>query len=107
MKANELRIGNYVWLVSKNKYYKIQDGHDIDEGCESEDFKPIPLTEDILLKCGFTFCDMVYSFNGFEILNLKQSLEFFNHDYPIKLEYLHQLQNLYFALTNQELKINL
>ena len=48
---------------------------------EYSKFEAIPLTEEWLLKFGFTFSDMIYSFDGFEILDLKQGLEFYNHDY--------------------------
>ena len=72
---------------------------------EYSKFEAIPLTEEWLLKFGFTFSDMIYSFDGFEILDLKQGLEFYNHDYPIKIKYVHQLQNLYYALTQTELTL--
>ncbi len=78
------------------------------------EYEPIPLTEDILLKCGFV--KPAHSWNG-DIFHLSEW-----DDYPLnwmvamdkngavivkKLKYLHQLQNLYFALTQQELEVNL
>lgn len=125
MQAQELRIGNYVYLKSKNKIYLISSGYDIDIGTDSEDFDPISLTEDILLKCGFVVFDAGISKKFhiginpiahdylFTLLWQKdinnEQLEgypfFLNGFFTIK--YLHQLQNLIFTLTGQELNINL
>jgi len=81
------------------------------------EFKGIPLTEEILLKCGFenkhknlfTFKDLI------EIIfwNDEDVIGFNVWIYPTtpkkmeNVKYLHQLQNLYFALTQNELTINL
>lgn len=87
--------------------------------------EPIPLTEEWLLKLGFQIRDKKYSLNyggesmRFAILendirnpfilyfhgrfgyNLNEGRK--NGDYCI--EYVHELQNLYFALTKKELEI--
>lgn len=91
----------------------------------TEDFKylqPIELTEEILLKCGFEErinSSMVkfWNKNNFTIYheyykhNVVDNLEWFflsSADFDrLRIYSLHQLQNLYFALTNQELEINL
>jgi len=61
MKANELRIGNYVlakevFSFKKINYFEIKKVNlkDIDD-CRMAPkcFKPIELTEELLLKCGF------------------------------------------------------
>jgi hypothetical protein len=77
-------------------------------------FKPIPLTEEWLLKFGlekigiWTFSlnlvgnlDLIYYLGekGWSI-GLKSYSDFSN------LKYVHQLQNLYFSLTGKELTIN-
>jgi hypothetical protein len=77
-------------------------------------FKPIPLTEEWLLKLGlekigiWTFSlnlvgnlDLIYYLGekGWSI-GLKSYSDFSN------LKYVHQLQNLYFSLTGKELTIN-
>lgn len=66
-------------------------------------FKPIPLTEEWLLMFGF---------NGWDIGHYTLALtngNFFHIDNesPIarNVKYVHQLQNLYFALTGEELKL--
>lgn len=82
-------------------------------GLETEDYHgmtPIELTREILLKCGGTFM-----FNEVHFINM--CLEYFDDKLcysggeGIKLsseiQYVHQLQNLYYALTNKELKIEL
>lgn len=82
--------------------------------------EPIPLTEESLLECGFTkeydsFCYGIelsygrYLYNdGVNDNKLFASIN--SAEYPlsrIPIEYLHQLQNVYFALTGEELQVNL
>lgn len=84
-----------------------------------EAIKPIPLIEEILLKCGFE-----KDLSDLKLILNKARLEFIfygglSHQLDIIQDgkhlfmfsgccvYLHQLQNLYFALTNEELIINL
>ena len=117
MKANELRIGNYVKI---NKYIfpvKIQDIEAIDDAMSLAE--PIPLTEEWLLRFGFIreeeydeggLVDYRYELN-------KDNLEFVSFwgsedlvginqcQTGVDCEYVHQLQNLYFALTGEELTI--
>ena len=140
MKAEELRIGN--WVLSKGKpiqvdeIFKAPDGwHDISCTKETHDLleevTPIPLTDEILLKAGFesyTSCyEKVYfdndeKYNVFRvmfndlgywvILEQKHGIDADGNITWIGLnmgtyKYLHQLQNLYFALTGEELEIKL
>jgi len=119
MNVNELRIGNY---VLRDSYYPIQVESIIDYGInlrggdsygvyadeKLEDIKPIPLTEEWLLKFGFT----KYSY-GFQNKILirhphKDCYEIRISDNLgyLDIKYVHQLQNLYFALTHQELTLN-
>lgn len=54
IQANEIRIGNYVYLLKNGikKIYQIGGGYDIYKVDESNciDIEPIPLTEDVFLK---------------------------------------------------------
>jgi hypothetical protein len=119
MKANQLRIGNLV-QVNNETVEVLWFDH---EGavCQTLDHKaqvdmpiePIPLTEDILLKCGFKR-DNKYDFTlkVKDVGDFYTSSEWFHGNgyitfehFGIKLFYLHQLQNLYFALTEEELTI--
>lgn len=121
MRPNELRIGNLV-KYSDGSFFKVvgihEFGLDVEDNIETtymeyENFEPIPLTEEILLKCGFTFLpqgdevyQQIFTYNGFDIWMHDDG---FCHDYLCggDIKHLHQLQNLYFALTNEELNINL
>lgn len=108
MKAEELRIGNYI-IYQKEHIIKC-DIKDIE--LSEIDREPIPLTEEILLKCGFEFFDNERIFNGFVIEDFHNGNYYFTSGEGIKLhekhiEYLHQLQNLYFSLTGEELNVKL
>lgn len=138
MKASELRIGNLI----KGIYHDYDDG--IDEEIENEtickvvtldvsgsgdypiyvysdeniehfsEFKPIPLTEEWLLKFGFQeHPNDYYYFEGYKIrFDLDNDLTpikfyflFFDiGDWEMEIKYVHQIQNLYFALKEEELK---
>jgi len=111
MKANELRLNNYV----------LDQGMETTVTCIEEErlstekgklpysfyheITPIPLTEEWLLKFGF---ESLFSGAGY----VKDRVEIgYNHNgfyiiaSGLKIEYAHQLQNLYFALCGNELDI--
>jgi hypothetical protein len=109
MEANELRMGN--WLKRLDNTLFQVTGNDIHSMDDLPDYlkpHPIPLTEEWLLKLGilknghncFTsggWCEL-YFVNG--VLNFEYD------DKTIAIaENVHQLQNLYFALTGEELTI--
>ena len=121
--ANELRIGNLAY----NQYgkigtvwgFKVGDAtHDFEHivsfkelnvnSCYSRYIKPIPLTPEILEKCGFEKGSIYFYFPKFRIAKIENSdnwiILFSNSDLPIcRFQHLHQLQNLYWCLTNEEL----
>lgn len=133
VRASELRIGNLVeypaWNNDDSKaYFSIRDIY-FDEGkigltngiikipCSHLDFiKPIPLTEEWLLKFGFDkwndycYCNSKIAVEGlFKKFNESICLlRCGNDDYVelTEIKYVNQLQNLYFALTGEELEIN-
>jgi hypothetical protein len=172
--ANELRYGNLLLIKGNNiedcnddygklrqdEYVKVleiyEKGVSVSDLEETQDeielftdrIKPIPLTEEILLKCGFVRSlnwgyDKIYTKEirlweddnilkiDYYIINEKHyfttSICLLEHEYLYncnKLEnlkeenidkevtiqdfdYVHQLQNLYFTLTNKELQIEL
>ena len=100
MKASELRIGNYVYVEhDKNNLELLK--FDFESGWYMEYIKPIPLTEEWLLKFGFEKAyETCYQYKDF-ILNDKFIM--MDIDITIQLKHVHQLQNLYFALTGEEL----
>ena len=106
LNCNEVRIGNFVNMKSKNRFYIIDRGQDIDE---CEDFNPIPLTEEWLLKLGFVKNDFDshYEKDEFHIEVWEKDFVFRWNDFniDINLNSVHRLQNLYFTLTNEELTL--
>lgn len=103
----ERRIGNWVYLTWEP--FKITpESYNYNDSL----FDPILLTEDILLKCGFVAHDMadLGIWCGLRI-NDEITLSFDNGriwigQFETHTESVHQLQNLYFALTDTELEIN-
>jgi hypothetical protein len=119
MKANELRIGNYLqdnvtkttvkvvelskdcistYVIDRSKY-PLKDGWKLE---------PIPLTEEWLLRFGFEKRSIIkqndsYYLNGKVVWATENGFRYFQNRDIIK--YVHQLQNIYFALTGEELKL--
>ena len=125
MKSNEVRIGNYtqcyIYGELQNKEHVV-DAHDFSVMQSSKwyDLRPIPLTEDWLLKFGFNFAHSTWYVKSTYLGDIS-SLEYINFCIQQKkvtiddgydemtlcnINYVHQLQNLYFALTGEELIIN-
>lgn len=123
VKPEELRIGNWILGKEANEYrtidpYPMQvfslDEHinretDFDGGYDyAEIISGIPITPEILEKCGFEKIAGNYE-KGEIVLGHKMEVLLYNGEQgesPIKLDHinsLHQLQNLYFALTGTEL----
>lgn len=153
IQPNELRIGNYImfeqtthivvelsetlistrWIKGSDKYI-----HTL------SDLRPIPLTEDILLKCGFEYIlpynkkdnwemklgdyrdsqelkldgsdvfptflsssDLIEDGKGVHIAICKDSGIYIANLHNKDIISLHQLQNVYFALTGKELEVKL
>jgi hypothetical protein len=107
MKANELRINNWVYWNSDNDFYTPFLIEDFKELKYFDLFKPIPLTEEWLLKFGFKedIGEPERFFNDFISLTkygIHRVIEYNGFDFTIT--YAHELQNLYFALTKTELQ---
>jgi len=115
-----LRIGN--WFIGYNgkpfqwglEHFEIltleKNRPEIDEIIKS----PIQLTEELLLKCGFDKNLVLITDNGEVRYYRDEEIHVGGWDsctlgmvYISKCKYLHQLQNLYFALTGEELEIHL
>jgi hypothetical protein len=123
MKANDLRIGNWVkhnseWCYRGEDVYDFQwnesDWYALGE-CTLflENIEPIPLTEEWFLRFEFEkddFCSAYirYTLNGLVIIHDLKNNIFLVDNFKnnlVYLKYVHQLQNLYFALTDKELEI--
>ena len=133
MEVKDLRIGNYVsfndvWckVIGIDKDRVLVEYHNGEtDYCYIDYIEPIELTEDVLLKIGF---EKVYTVphnrlrlcvkNGNEITRISYDFLFDditrleimgNGDSLNKrnIKYLHELQNTYYCLTNQEIEIKL
>lgn len=126
MTTNELRIGNYVMnepTIDDWEVIIVKPGTIIQCEISPDSYVPIQLTEEWLLKFGYIkfelnqiYDEWFLNFDGvlkYKILqssfNLKEVKEFVmpNSDKPINIKYVHQLQNLYFALTGEELTLKI
>lgn len=118
MISSELRIGNYVSVdeyiltevlgVSTNNVgLKINSTEFL--SIELKEVKPIPLTEEWLLKFGFKLKYEYYEHNEnyieFWIVNGKIFCEYKGVSIYDNINYVHDLQNLHFAIYKRELKI--
>jgi hypothetical protein len=136
IQVSEFRIGNLVNSkqgychithlyhngdISSFNYCKFPDGQEV-VTWENEIIGTIPLTPEILIKCGFSVNDKagnwhsightIYSVKGFSVGVRKKYIgwynkcedDFYSTFYP-EIKYLHQLQNLYYALTGVELEV--
>lgn len=136
LKETEVRIGNFV-LDSNKNIVRIDalnlDGNLMQEDRRYDDNykaivnpKGVPLTPDLLYKIGFITLDaetdtVVWGLsvsNGEEFSIVSDGLDtpvplYFEYDLGYsrdvrkEVKYLHELQNLYFALTGKELEIKL
>jgi hypothetical protein len=122
MNASELRIGNlflyenciYIAKVIRVDFiYGINRNGFAPGEFPIEVIKPIPITSEILLACGFeNKIRGNYYHKEFTKLyvNIDNSIaiHFGNKNGILKLiDYLHELQNIFWILTNQELEIQL
>jgi hypothetical protein len=104
MKASELRIGN---LVMDGKDIEQVNSRMIDMIVKIEaDFDPIPLTEEWFLKFGLLKTkEGIILMGCYQIVAHEESWRIILKNGVLSnIKYVHQLQNLYFALRGEELK---
>jgi len=103
VKANELRLGNWLERSDSDQPYYFQ----VSAVASTEiSGNPIQLTEKWLVEFGLkTNPNNKYEFtdNEYFTIELDGSLYFEGSYTAVDINYVHQLQNLYFALTGQEL----
>ena len=130
IESNELRKGNLIQCNNQTGRVTqiLWDRLEMETGrgdkqyieCKFEDVEPIPVTLEILEKCDlvkhrrFYYANVFYSKAGkFTINQLRDNIEisFAVNSTPgiisDKNLFLHQLQNMFFALLNEELVIDL
>lgn len=126
LRENELRIGNYIktdddiiCIVSRieTKEYTHWNSGDCfsitalelntkDDylNVRNDNWQPIELTEEIFNGIPYSFTIYLdQDFKGFRIISRGVDFDFELDNYP----YLHQLQNLYWCLCEQELNVNI
>lgn len=113
MKPEELRLGNYVVIDgSIQQVYEIKQ--DSINGHIPQEVDPVPLTEEWLLKFGFEYLaneqyekhHLNLYFNWDKDTGLFLFIEDSTESLSFKhIKHVHQLQNIYFALTGEELEI--
>jgi hypothetical protein len=121
MKSNELRIGNFVLKaeiteeissIHSDNTIRLKKGES-SKGCYHINLiQPIPLTEEWLIKFGFkkpahSWNGKIFHLSEWDLYPLNWCVVMDKNGAVIvkKLKYVHQLQNLYFALTGEELTI--
>lgn len=121
MKTNELRIGNKliisdeivtVTAIFSDTIHSTNENRNY-AGFSLELYKGIPLTEEWLLKFGFYKNDENYyvkeNQTSIDLIKiLFDEFNFYAENRGVvlrEIKYIHQLQNLYFTLTGEELKI--
>lgn len=117
MKASELRIGNLIWddRKQKAKFVNHRVINDLASNNNPLPYSPIPLTEECLENFGFIWTESGWYYKedcpypctgGVFTLRISKYKDYYtlldNGAGPI-LKYVHQLENLYFALTGEEL----
>lgn len=122
MNAKELRLDNLVlWdneivpidlIMTETVNVRHKDSFIDWYTVDIEDIEPIELTEEWLIKFGFE-----NNFKQYELMNWGLKVDLLNNEWIVfhgfcgkyseitSCRYVHQLQNLYFALTGKELTI--
>ena len=106
MKANELRIGNYVKSndVNMAPYFTVTASFLKQNENEMSWFiDPIQLTKEWLEKFGFEKVEFAFKKNGLRLFPIRDLYYRANYPITVDVKHVHQLQNLYFALTGKEL----
>ena len=123
MTAGKLRIGNIIWRpCCYDEVVEIREngiiGSDRLRGIiPFSEIKPIPITENILLNCGFKkehngeYITIYKKDDCIEILCQKNVYYPYDYHFDVclgkELKYVHELQNTVFVLTGKELEIKL
>lgn len=121
LRANELRIGNYIFSEETNNIQKITGLTDENPFINAVTFdyttyyeiEPIPLTEKWLLKFNFFKGSDIHGDCLFFISNVEDrefALHYVNgvwysYEFRLKIKYVHELQNLYHTITKEELML--
>jgi hypothetical protein len=110
--ANELRAGNLLKLEGR---WVVVDGQAIRDisiiSGEAGRYERIPLTSEVLTRCGFrddslrVSNDVGWAFN-LELVKGEMVLAVEDYALPVGCRFLHHLQNLFYAITGEELNVS-
>ena len=102
MRSEELRIGNWVKFFDEATEREMNGG----DFMYPDLIDPIPLTEEWLEKFGFTYDGYAWITGVLVLIKPHSNGGYYIQNWTgtIEIKYVHQLQNLYFVLTEKELK---
>lgn len=121
MKITEIRIGNLITYQDENETTEpiiikvgVSDIVLMNENFKSVKYEPIKLTEEWLIKLGFIKIGLYYHFPKNDIFKLQQHklnnawwLRYYTESLDcVRINFVNQLQNLYYSLTGEELNLN-
>ena len=118
MKAEELRIGNIIKFSESDEIFlayeimpsgfRVRNKNE-DTWIEEWQFEGIEITQDWLVKFGFLKMNSTW-WTCYKNTNFRMSisfdLELSGNWTGIRIKYVHQLQNLFYALTGEELSLS-
>lgn len=133
LQISELRIGNYfladgmpqtlsaISVMQNNQFKSALIGFYVDNKlqhipADSEQLQPMPITDDILEKCGFKFDNYFKRWQknkkvfgsgvDMELDSDYTALDFSGRPVLKEIQHVHQLQNLYYALKRVEMMVD-
>ena len=117
IQANELRIGNFLIHVNGEieKVHSVRyiNGRSKINGAQADQFNPIPLTEEWLVNLGAEEVGIGTNLFEYDRFYLRWHPQFkywyvtqlVSGEYITKVEFVHEWQNLVFALNGEELEV--
>lgn len=111
MRANELRLGNWVQTKQTEKQFQVTVYAFQVVSIVDSQYKPIPLTEEWLTRFGFDKIESAIptayrTKSGFRIKEDERGYWMQHKHGLVIIKHVHQLQNLHHALTGEELIIS-
>lgn len=125
MTAKELRIGNLVYKMELNVCVCKYEFTILPIDCcmlfdlsnnNKVTIEPIELNEELFIRLGFSKINHINGYSFYSLSNSKENkchIDIYNNKTEFQgnlikhCKYVHELQNLYFALTREELKYKL
>ncbi len=112
IRANEVRLGNWLTQFPENVSIQVQDLIQTEfsyllNGLDLELFRAIEITPELLEQFGFKKQYDCWYHGTFIIRDIFEELFYHPNGVNVgqQIEYLHQLQNLYFAVSGEELDV--